>query len=224
MIILFPQVSFTNSLVMYNTACFTVPSSPAKPKRKPHPLHNLGACVELIALVFDRVCVMVTRQRNHMAYKICQASINMMEGILKAPMKYVKQFIIHIVKIMSKCLRVNPAVVFDFHVEQRFVDMLKCFSGLIEAYVTHDGVTESSLEHLSTLETLSAVALTSTNDKVKLEVHKLLNACILSIPMAGLEVPPLLLDAQRKWDQASVTHESIEDFIEATPKGRSSSK
>ncbi|XP_050726045.1 telomere-associated protein RIF1-like isoform X43 [Eriocheir sinensis] len=199
-----------------------LPSSPAKPKRKPHPLHNLGACVELTALVFERVCTMVTRQRNHMADKICQASINMMEGILKAPMKYVKQFLVHIVKIMSRCLRVNPAVVFDFHVEQRFVDMLKCFSGLIEAYVTQEGVTESSLEHLSSLESLFTVAFTSTNDKVKLEVHKLLNVCVSSIPVAGLEVPSLLLEVQRKWDQASVTHESIEDFIEATPKGRSS--
>lgn len=176
-------------------------------------------------MVFERVCAMVTRQRNYMADKICQASINMMEGILEAPLKYVQQFISHMVKILSKCVRVNPAVLFDFHVEQRFVDMLGCFTGLIEAYITHEAVTESFLEHLNALESLFTVGFTSTNNKIKLEVHKLLNVSCSSIAVIGLEVPSLLCKVQKKWDQANVNdHESMEDFIEATPKGRSSSK
>lgn len=175
-------------------------------------------------MVFEEVCAMVTRQRNHMADRLCQTVINMMEGILEASMKYVQPFIVYIVKILSRCLRVNPVVVFDFHVEQRFLDMLKSFSELIEAYITREGVTESSLEHLTALESLFTVASTSTNDKVSQEVRKLLNECISSINNAGLEVPSSFLSVQRKWNKTSVNQDSIEDFIDPTPKGWSGSK
>ncbi|XP_063841332.1 telomere-associated protein RIF1-like isoform X1 [Scylla paramamosain] len=206
--------------------------SPTKTKKKPHPLHNLGSSLELITEVFERACYMVSSRRMYMAEKLFQVVLTMLKGIQLAPMKYIREFIIHIVKIITKCVRVNPAVVFDFKAEKKCISILKSFSGLIRVYITHKEATESVLQGLNALEPLFSAAFVSTNKKVKQEVQKVIENIIGSISDASLGVPPFLLQVQKKWGISApqtagvedVTNESMEDFIEGTPKEKRTAK
>lgn len=159
-----------------------------------------------------------------MAYKICQACTNMMEGIVAAPFKYVEQLIRHMVQILSKCISVNPAVAFDFHVEERIINLLECFTGLVEDSISK-AVAGHPLEYLSVLDSLITVALTSTNHKIKQEVDRLVNVTVVTIVSAKLEVPLVVSDMEKKWNPALARErKSKEDSMEATPKGRATSK
>lgn len=161
-----------------------------------------------------------------MAEKLLQVVLTMMKGIQLAPVKYIQKFIIHIVKIISKCVQLNPAVLFDFKVQKKCINVLKAFSGLTKAYITHKEATESVLEDLTALDSLFSVAFASTNKKIKQEVQKLIENIVSSINDASFSVPPFLLQVQTKWDISApqsdsveeVLNESMEDFIEATPK------
>lgn len=180
--------------------------------------------MELTFEVFEKMCSMVSSRRMYVTEKLCQAALTMIKGIQEASMKYIQEFIPHIVKMLLKGVRVNPAVVFDFKVERKYINMVKAFSGLVKFYITQKAATQSMLEHLSALEPLLFVAYTSTNKKIKQEMQKLIEDSLVSISDASLDVPQFLLEAQTKWGisapkSASVNDsESMEDFIQATPK------
>lgn len=209
-----------------NWILLAVSPSPTKAKKKPHPLHNLGSSLEVTTEVFERACSMVSGRRMYVAEKLLLAVFSMLKGIHLAPLKYMREFIIHIMKIIVKFVRVNPAVVFDFKVEKKCINVLKSFSGLIMAYITHKGATQSVLEDLNILEPLFSAAFVSTNKKIKQEVQKLIESIIGCISDTSLEFLPFLLQVKTKWnistpETASVeevaTHDSMEDFIDATP-------
>lgn len=126
--------------------------------------------------------------------------------------------------MLIKCVRVNPAVVFDLKIERKCISMLKSFTGLVKVFIKQKGATQSMLEHMNALEPLFSAAFISTNKKVKQEVQKLVEDSIASINVSHLDVPPFLLEVQTKWGilapkSASMNDsESMEDFIQATPK------
>ncbi|XP_045136496.1 LOW QUALITY PROTEIN: telomere-associated protein RIF1-like [Portunus trituberculatus] len=209
-----------------------VSPSPTKAKKKLHPLHNLGSSLEVTTEVFDRACSMVSGRRMYVAEKLLQVTFTMLKGIQLAPMKYIWEFIIQIVKVITKCVRVNPAVVFDFKVEKKYINVLKSFSGLIMGYITHKEASESVLEDLNVLEPLLSVAFVSTNKKIKQEVQKLLENIFGCISDASLDLLPFLLKIKTKWGISApqtasveeVTNESMEDFIDATPREKRTAK
>ncbi|KAK8725168.1 hypothetical protein OTU49_010733 [Cherax quadricarinatus] len=187
--------------------------SPAKPKKRTHPLHNLASCIELFRILFQKVIRIVSSQRQHAASKLCEAIIHVFGGIQQT--KLVDLLIAQVIDPLCDLLKVNPAARFNSEVEKRFIAMFKSFGTLLE---THFG-TKHSADLLNKVAPLFLISLKSTNKHIKQEAHKIWKSCFSS---TSFSIPGNLFDVLKECGlpPASLTelNGSMEDSICLSPK------
>ncbi|XP_042870341.1 telomere-associated protein RIF1-like isoform X2 [Penaeus japonicus] len=141
--------------------------SPAKPRKKPHALHNLAGSVALIGILLNRVLRMVSNQRQHAASRLCEALNQIFKGVQQE--KIINSLVLHVVDTMATALQVNPAAKFGVEVEKKFINMFKSFGSLLDE---HFGKAISSDQFVK-LVPLLMVTLSSTNKYIKQEAKRI---------------------------------------------------
>ncbi|XP_071537913.1 uncharacterized protein [Panulirus ornatus] len=187
--------------------------SPAKPKKKPHPLHNLASCIELFGILLRRVLHMVSNERQHVASKLCDAIINVFRGVHQT--KLVVFLVAHVVGPLSESLQVNPAARFSYDVEKKFISMFKSFCTLIDEHFgkTHTG------DQLTKLVPLFIVALRSSNKNIKLEAYSLWKS---SFSSTRFNIPSTLFELLKDCGLPPASlidlHDKTEESLNLSPK------
>nr|XP_045624808.1 telomere-associated protein RIF1-like isoform X2 [Procambarus clarkii] len=188
-------------------------NSPAKPRKKPHPLHNLAACVELYVILLQRVLRIVSNQRQRAAAKLCEAIVHVFKGVQQT--KMVESLVEQVISPMCDSLKVNPAARFNAEIEKKFITTFKTFGALLEKYFG----TKHSADQLNRIAPLFVVSLKSSNKHIKLEAHKLWRSSFAS---TSLCIPSNLFDILKECGlpPASLTdlHENMEDSLSLSPK------
>ncbi|KAK4310700.1 hypothetical protein Pmani_017758 [Petrolisthes manimaculis] len=151
-------------------------SSPAKPKKKPHPLHNLAACMELITVLFEKVLCMVSRQRQHIASKLCDAASHILQNILQARKVCIDDFLGLMVKPLSLVVEVNPAAKFNSEVENKIITMFSQFLDLLEKQYGKNHTSDQLVQLIPVFTT----GIASSNEIIKEEFCRVWRKCFAS--------------------------------------------
>lgn len=187
--------------------------SPAKPKKKPHPLHNLASCTELLIILLDRAVHIISGERQHAVSKLCEAITNVFKGVQQT--KMVHFLVAQLVEPISLSLEVNPAARFNHDVEKKFISMFKSFGTLIEE---HYGK-KITRDHLDKFEKLFDVSLRSSNKGIRLEAYRLWRS---SFSSTASDLKPPFHEVLKKCGlpPASLVelHEDIEESMSLSPK------
>ncbi|XP_042219297.1 telomere-associated protein RIF1-like [Homarus americanus] len=188
-------------------------NSPAKPRKKPNPLHNMAACIELFGIIFPKVLRMVSSQRQQAASKLCEAITHVFNGVKQK--KMVDVLITQVMEPICDSIKVNPAARFNPDVERKFIAMFKSFGTLIE---DHFGKKHSA-DQLSKVVPVFVVSLRSSNKHIKQEGVRLWRS---SFSSTSFSIPTNLFDILKecKLPPASLTdlNETSEDLMSLSPK------
>ncbi|XP_037792042.1 telomere-associated protein RIF1-like [Penaeus monodon] len=187
--------------------------SPAKPRKKPHALHNLAGSVALIGILLNRVLRMVSNQRQHAASRLCEALTQIFKGVQQE--KIINSLVLHVVDTLAAALQVNPAAKFGVEVEKKFISMFKSFGSLLDE---HFGRAISSDQFIK-LVPLLTVSLSSTNKHIKQEAKRIWRNNFSEIKQ---DIPSELFERLKECSlpPASLTdpHEDAEESLSLSPK------
>ncbi|XP_047486990.1 telomere-associated protein RIF1-like [Penaeus chinensis] len=187
--------------------------SPAKPRKKPHALHNLSGSVALIGILLNRVLRMVSNQRQHAASRLCEALTQIFKGVQQE--KIINSLVLHVVDTLAAALQVNPAAKFGVEVEKKFINMFKSFGSLLDE---HFGKAISSDQFIK-LVPLLTISLSSTNKHIKQEAKRIWRNNFSEIKQ---DIPSELFERLKECSlpPASLTdpHEDAEESLSLSPK------
>ncbi|XP_064115698.1 telomere-associated protein RIF1-like isoform X2 [Macrobrachium nipponense] len=137
-------------------------NSPAKAKKKSHPLCNLSGCVELFALLFMGLMRMgACPGRISTAQLLCESIMNILRGVHQE--KLINPLIAEILPTITEGFKVSPFVRFSAEVGRQFVKVLRSFSLMFEEQIG----SAHTADHINRLEPLLLVTLTSATKEIK---------------------------------------------------------
>lgn len=137
-------------------------NSPAKAKKKLHPLCNLSGCVELFALLFMGLMRMgACPGRISTAHLLCESIMNILRGVHQE--KLINPLIAEVLPTITEGFKVSPFIRFSADVGRQFVKVLRGFSLMFEEQIG----SAHTADHINRLEPLFLLTLTSTTKEIK---------------------------------------------------------
>ncbi|XP_068244137.1 telomere-associated protein RIF1-like [Palaemon carinicauda] len=197
-------------------------NSPAKPKKKSHPLCNLSGCVELFELLFVGLMRMgACPGRISTAQLLCESIINIFRGVHQE--KLLNPLIAEVLPTLTEGFKINPFVRFNADVGKQFVKVVRSFSLMFEEHIG----SAHTPDHINRLEPLLRLTLTSNTKEIKQAGRQLWKSSFsntsCSIPSALYEVlkdcslpPACLNDSQDDFEEFGINpKENVPDNVMA---------
>ena len=142
--------------------CLAEVISPAKPKKKPHPLHNLSSSIELFEVLFLGLMRMgACPGRISTAQLLCESIMTIFRSLRQE--KLINALIAGILGPLTEGFKVSPFIRFNADVGKNFIKVLRSFSVMFEEQI---GLAHTA-DHINRLEPLLRLTLSSTNKEIK---------------------------------------------------------